>query len=116
MAEAGHTVSAVNVANVATKSSMGLLGQSSRSFYGEAGGTFGQEMMGEMQETDYQYGFHQNTFSSGRGQGFYTSHTNVTQDIFEGIALQDDILHDYYSQVRRNQSIGLLFGVNECFL
>lgn len=84
---------------------MGVLGKSSGSFYGEAGGTFGQEMMGRMQETDYQYGFHQNSFSSGRRQEFYTSHTNVTQDIFEGIALPDDILHEYYFQVRTNSQL-----------
>ncbi|XP_076135362.1 uncharacterized protein LOC143117500 [Alosa pseudoharengus] len=113
LANAGQPVSAVNVANVATKSSTGLLGKSSGSFYGEAGGTFHQEMMGGMQETDY-HGFHQNSFGSGRRQELYTSHTHMERDIFEGITLPDDLLHGYYSQKAMHETQNC--KLNDCLL
>ena len=59
-------------------------------------------MMGGMREMDHRYEFTQNTFASGQRQELYASYPHLQQDIFEQIALPDDLLHEYYSEVREN--------------
>lgn len=118
VAEAGNTVSAANV-NL-NKSSMGLVGRGNGSFYAETGTLLHQEMMGgggggggggvrggaAMEEMDYhQYGFRQNSFGSGgTRRELYTSYHRLDQDLFEGIALPNHLLNDYYSQVKTNET------------
>lgn len=100
-------VGTLEAVNFVTKSSRVANSYRNSGMYSEYSNTLRQEVSVSQQEMDTGYGFHRGGYHLGTSHGStfgrytHSSHARNAnaQHMFEGMALPDDFLEDYYLQV-----------------